>query len=147
MRGEFLAAGNPLRALAATLVGELLSKHGLRDHEFADHVHKPVHAREIDPDRCCSLRGIRCGNGLRACRKGMSEPRLNFAGSLACFRQCRLDAFALDLQDAILIDKLEDFGDSVIGRLRAQIESEREIRVLWIEAGKASADLPNCTPR
>ena len=52
MRGEFLAAGNPLWALSATLVGELLSKHGLGDHEFADHVYKPIHARQIDADRC-----------------------------------------------------------------------------------------------
>jgi hypothetical protein len=51
MSGEFLAAGNPLLALSASVIGELLSKHGLRDHEFSDHIYKPVHACEIDPDR------------------------------------------------------------------------------------------------
>jgi hypothetical protein len=94
----------------------LLGKHGLRDHKFADHVYKPVDARQIDPDGCRPLRGARCGDGLGTPRLRICAPLLHLAG---CRWRRRLNGLALDLERAILIDKFEDLRDRRIRRSRA----------------------------
>ena len=116
MRGEFLAAPDPLLALSAPLIRELLGKHGLRDHEFSHHVHKPVHARKIDPDRRGALRGMCAAGKLDGCRRRICGLRLHsFGRGLMSDGRLLVSTLALDLQDAVLIDKLENFGNRRIG--------------------------------